>query len=77
MNGVQAKGFVNEAHHTPDCNLGMPVWLPHADPILPSVHVQAGDGFSTASRKANREHSWGYVVARSLWDEMRAAKDFG
>lgn len=77
MTGAQAKGFVNEAHHTPDCNLGMPVWPPEADPILPSAHVQAGDGSSMASGKADREHSWGYILARSLWDEMSAAKDFG
>lgn len=75
--GVQAKGFINEAHHTPDCNLGMPVWLPQAHPTLPSAPVNAGLAYSTASRKANEDHSWGYVVARSLWDEMLAAKGFG
>lgn len=75
--GVQAKGFINEAHHTPDCNLGMPVWLPHAHTILPSAPVNVCRAFSTASRKADEEHSWGYVVARSLWDEMLAAKGFG
>ncbi|KAL3156542.1 hypothetical protein ABBQ38_000837 [Trebouxia sp. C0009 RCD-2024] len=72
-----AKGFINEAHHTPDCNLGMPVWLPQAHPTLPSAPVNAGLAYSTASRKANEDHSWGYVVARSLWDEMLAAKGFG
>ena len=75
MCGLQAKGFINEAHHVPDCNLAFPVWHVKVDPVLPSIHAGV---LGNASSKGDKEHSLGYILAKSIWDEvLLAAKQRG
>lgn len=68
MYGVQAKGFINEAHFMPDCNLAFPVWPVESGPVLPSVH--AG---SAAGSQGNERHSWSYILAKTIWEEVLLA----
>ena len=70
VHGVQAKAFINEAHFMPDCNLAVPVWLVEEGPVLPSEHVHDG---STAGNKDGEDHSWSYILAENIWEEVLLA----
>ena len=61
--GVQAQGFINEAHFMPDCNLAFPVWPVEEGPVLPSVH----------GGKDVEDHSWSYILAKNIWEEVLLA----
>ena len=74
MDDVQAKGFINEAHHPPDCNLAFPVWPVQADTVLPSTH--AGIAGIPAGSNGNKEHSLGYILAKSIWEEVLLAANY-
>lgn len=73
MYGLQAKGFINEAHHLPDCNLAFPVWHVKEDAVLPPTH--AGVLGKPASSKGDKEHSLGYILAESIWAEVLLAAE--
>ena len=68
---VQVKGLINEAHFVPDCNLAFPVWSVEACPVLPLIHACTPGG--PAGNQCGKEHSWGYVLANSLWEEVLLA----
>ena len=63
MYGVQAQGFINEAHFMPDCNLAFPVWPIEEGPVMPS-HAGSKDG---------GDQSWSYILAKHIWEEVLLA----
>ena len=71
---VQAQGFINEAHHPPDCGLAFPLWQVQADTVLPSTHT--GIAGIPAGSNGDREHSLGYILAKSIWEEVLLAANY-
>lgn len=68
MYWVQAKGFINEAHFMPDCNLAFPVWPVEASPVLQSTHAGG-----PADSQVGTGRSWSYILAKNIWEEVLLA----